>query len=95
MVMESSMCGMRILKLGAFPYLLLLAVQRGGLSRRFVTKDSLDSGWDFMIHALIQKTSLLLKSEEKPDIGRYGYYCPLNSTTSFKSSYRSRSRGLR
>ena len=23
------MCGMRILKLGAFPYLLLLAVQRG------------------------------------------------------------------
>ena len=35
-------------KIGRVPILTLIGRSKRGLSRRFVTKDSLDSEWDFM-----------------------------------------------
>ena len=36
-------------KIGRVPILTLIGYSKRGLSRRFVTKDSLDSEWDFNI----------------------------------------------
>ena len=44
-------------KIGRVPILTLIGRSKRGLSRRFVTKDSLDSEWDFILIGLSKQKS--------------------------------------